>query len=128
MVVIRPASLGVTCKDAFVVFSQNETLELQRQLAALEADIAHWKKRHQKQKQRVEWAREMLRKYNIRCRCNYGDCEECFQESNDCTCQIKTCNCFGCGGDGYTSPYDGEFHEDGSLETDVEDDGSSVSS
>ena len=36
------ARLGLTCKDAFVVFSQNETLKLQKQVKELETRLAKY--------------------------------------------------------------------------------------
>jgi len=38
---MQGAALGLTCKDAFQVFSQNETLALQRKVKELEALLAH---------------------------------------------------------------------------------------
>jgi len=37
---MEPAALGLTCKDAMVVFSQNETLVLQRRISELENRLA----------------------------------------------------------------------------------------
>ena len=36
------ARLGLTCKDAFMVFSQNETLQLQKQVKELETRLAEY--------------------------------------------------------------------------------------
>ena len=36
------ARLGLTCKDAFMVFSQNETLQLQKQVKELETRLAKY--------------------------------------------------------------------------------------
>jgi len=36
------AALGLTCKDAFVIFSQNETLALQRKVHVLEARLLQY--------------------------------------------------------------------------------------
>jgi hypothetical protein len=36
------AALGLTCKDAFVIFSQNETLALQRKVLGLEARLLRY--------------------------------------------------------------------------------------
>jgi len=38
---MQKAALGLTCKDAFQVFSQNETLALQGQVKKLQALLAH---------------------------------------------------------------------------------------
>ena len=37
-----PATLGLTCKDALMIFSQNETLRLQEQVAQLESELARY--------------------------------------------------------------------------------------
>lgn len=37
---MNPAALGLTCKDAMLIFSQNETLRLQRENAELKARLA----------------------------------------------------------------------------------------
>ena len=39
---MQPAALGLTCREALMVFSQNETLALQRRVAELEARLARW--------------------------------------------------------------------------------------
>tara|TARA_B100002051_G_scaffold249916_1_gene260974 strand:+ start:491 stop:1018 length:528 start_codon:yes stop_codon:yes gene_type:complete len=39
---MEPAALGLTCKDAFQIFSQNETLRLQKRVAELEFKLAKY--------------------------------------------------------------------------------------
>ena len=40
---MKPAALGLTCKDAMLVFAQTQTLELQKKVDSLELDIYHLK-------------------------------------------------------------------------------------
>ena len=96
---MQPAALGLTCKDAFTVFSQNETLALQKRVSALEEEIKHWKKLYFRQLQRIEWAGDLLQDLKIRCGCNYGDCDECGHPADSCTCMIKMCGCKDCAED-----------------------------
>ena len=96
MTSMKLAALGLTCKDAFTVFSQNETLALQKRVSALEEEIKHWKKLYFRQLQRIEWAGDLLQDLKIRCGCNYGDCDECGNPADSCTCMIRMCACKDC--------------------------------
>ena len=93
---MKLAALGLTCQDAFTVFSQNETLALQKRVSALEEEIKHWKKLYYRQLQRIEWAGDFMQKNEIRCGCNYGYCEECDNDADSCTCMIRMCGCKDC--------------------------------
>ena len=78
------------------MFSQNETLALQKRVSALEEEIKHWKKLYFRQLQRIEWAGDLLQDLKIRCGCNYGDCDECRNPADSCTCMIRMCGCKDC--------------------------------
>ncbi len=40
---MQPAAMGITCKDALLIFSQNQTLELQKEVDRLKLEIYHLK-------------------------------------------------------------------------------------
>lgn len=86
---MKPASLGLTCKDALVVFSQNETLRLQGEVRELQAEI-------QQMREQLEWACNVMHEAGIRTKCWYTDCSECKVDLNDCTCPLATCRCKDC--------------------------------
>lgn len=110
---MQEAALGLTCREAFTVFSQNETLILQDRVNNLKAEIERWKNMYYRQLQRVEWAGDKFVKHDIVCGCLYGDCEECGNETNECTCLIKTCQCYECDDDMRTWGLDNGFNNSG---------------
>ena len=92
---MRAAALGLTCKDALVVFSHNETLKLQKRVTELEQELERRKIRYLQQLQRIEWAADILRKYGVVCGC-IEYCPECDNADCPCTCRIATCQCSEC--------------------------------
>lgn len=85
------SALGLTCREAFTVFSQNETLRLQKEVLRLEEALANLKAR-----------------FIHNQGCYYTDCGFCERGMNNCRCDW-TCQCFACcsdrnalSGQGYT--------------------------
>ena len=101
---MQSVALGLTCRDAFVVFSQNETLRLQAEIAEqkmkLEKVVKAWKRKCQRQKEQLEWARRKLYDEDIRTGCVHGsDCDDCGIFPGDvgvCMCPLSTCRCNRC--------------------------------
>lgn len=93
---MNAAGLGLTCKEALLVFSQNETLKLQARVSELENELSVMKKMYFKQLERIEWAADVMWKHGIRCGCSYGMCDTCDQHEDTCTCRIQTCRCKDC--------------------------------
>ena len=85
------SALGLTCREAFVVFSQNETLYLQKEVERLQQELANLKQRH---------ARESYEKYvklsNYRgALLSYGYCTQCEGTDHICYCN-QGCHCGNC--------------------------------
>ncbi len=95
VILMRAAALGLTCKDALVVFSHSETLNLQKRVTELEQELKRCKIRYLQQLQRIEWAVDTLRKYGVQCGC-IEYCPECDNSFCPCTCRIATCQCREC--------------------------------
>lgn len=96
---MRPAALGLTCNDALVVFSQNETLRLQAEVSKLKKIVEMWKQKCQRQKKQLAWACRMLHDANVRTGCGYCECETCgvvAAELGVCMCPLQTCQCNAC--------------------------------
>lgn len=93
---MNAAALGLTCKEAMFVFSQNETLRLQTRVQQLEKELHVIKKMYLRQLGRIEWASDVMWEHGIRCGCDYGDCDTCGKEQTSCSCQIRTCKCKEC--------------------------------
>ena len=93
---MESAALGLTCKEALVVFSQNETLRLQARVQELENEMKVIKKQYLKQLERIEWAADVMCENGIRCGCDYDYCETCDNDPESCTCPIRTCRCEEC--------------------------------
>ena len=69
---MESAALGLTCKDAFQVFSQNETLRLQAKVQRLQAEAQRQQAEvHRLQKQLV-WACNVMGDAGIQIGCNYA--------------------------------------------------------
>lgn len=79
---MQPAALGLTCKNAFVIFSQNETLRLQQEIQQL--------------KEQLNWACQVMSDAGIQTGCNYANCTLCGNEPALCTCIIRMCQCHEC--------------------------------
>ena len=80
------SALGLTCREAFTVFSQNETLRLQNEVLRLEKIVAELKARIVRKNQDDGYASVG---------CFYGMCAFCECESNDCLCDWM-CECNEC--------------------------------
>ena len=61
-------ALGLTCREAFTVFSQNETLRLQKEVLRLETELADVNNRFYRFKFGHGYAGQG---------CYYGDCAMC---------------------------------------------------
>ena len=90
------SALGLTCREAFTVFSQNETLWLQKEVRRLESEIeihvcdyASLKDRFIRKQQSNGYAGEG---------CYYGDCAFCERTLDVCQCDWK-CECRECDDD-----------------------------
>ena len=80
------SALGLTCREAFTVFSQNETLRLQQEVLRLEKEFANLKARIIRKNLSDGYAPEG---------CFYGMCAFCECETNDCFCDWM-CECNEC--------------------------------
>ena len=92
------SALGLTCREAFTVFSQNESLRLQQEVRRLESEIeihvrdyASLKDRFIRKQQSNGYAGEG---------CYDGLCAMCERAHDDCHCDW-TCKCFACDNDRY---------------------------
>ena len=92
------SALGLTCREAFTVFAQNETLRLQNEVLRLEKDFMELKARI---------IRKNLNDGYVHEGCFYGMCAFCECESNDCLCDWM-CECHECRDDK-------DFHKDKGL-------------
>ena len=93
---MQHAAMGLTCKEAFTVFSQNETLRLQTRVSELEKQLMTIQRQYLKQLERIEWAADVMWKHGIRCGCYRGGCHFCNEPADTCTCQIRNCQCEEC--------------------------------
>lgn len=79
------SALGLTCREAFTVFSQNETLRLAREVLRLKSNVL-----------RLE---TKLASFKARFIHNHGcyhtECDFCERTCSDCRCDW-TCDCFAC--------------------------------
>ena len=80
------SALGLTCREAFTVFSQNETLRLQQEVLRLETEFANLKAR---------FIRKNMSDGYVAQGCFYGLCAFCECETNDCCCDWM-CECNEC--------------------------------
>ena len=83
------SALGLTCREAFTVFSQNETLRLQQEVLRLEKVLADVNNRFIRFKLRHGYAGQG---------CYYGDCAVCERNVDKCRCDW-TCDCKDCDDD-----------------------------
>ena len=83
------SALGLTCREAFTVFSQNETLCLQKEVLRLEKELADVNNRFYRFKLRHGYAGQG---------CYYGDCAVCERNVDECRCDW-TCDCKDCDDD-----------------------------
>ena len=80
------SDLGLTCREAFTVFSQNETLRLQQEVLRLEEEFAKLKVRFIEKQLKIGFVGEG---------CYEGQCAWCEQWHDDCCCDWK-CDCNRC--------------------------------
>ena len=80
------SALGLTCREAFTVFSQNETLRLQNDVLRLETELAHLKARFIKKQIQLGFVGEG---------CYEGQCAWCERWHDDCRCDW-VCDCKWC--------------------------------
>ena len=80
------SALGLTCREAFTVFSQNETLRLQQEVLRLETEFANLKARFIRKQQSNGYAGQG---------CYYGDCAMCERDVSECRCDW-ICDCKDC--------------------------------
>ena len=80
------SALGLTCREAFTVFSQNETLRLQKEVLRLETELADVNNRFYRFKLGYGYAGQG---------CYYGDCAMCERHIDECCCDW-ICDCKDC--------------------------------
>ena len=100
---MQPAALGLTNSDALSVFSQYETLRLQRRVAELEArlkTVVHsWRAKYTRKVEQLVWARDVMWGAGIETGCRYGTCDYCEEFAGElgvCRCLVQTCQCRQC--------------------------------
>ena len=100
---MQPSALGLTCHDALSIFSQNETLRLQAEVSELKIKLRElakiWKKKCERQKEKIAWACVALYDADICTGCLWSSCPTCginAAEVGRCMCLIRTCQCFEC--------------------------------
>ena len=100
---MQPSALGLTCHDALSIFSQNETLRLQAEVSELKIKLRElakiWKKKCERQKEKIAWARREMYDVDIRTGCLWSDCPACgvyAAEVGKCMCPLRTCLCSEC--------------------------------
>lgn len=87
------SALGLTCREAFTVFSQNETLRLQKEVLRLETELATSVCDYTSLKAR--FIRKNRSDGYVDQGCSYGMCAFCECETNDCRCDW-VCQCKEC--------------------------------
>lgn len=80
------SALGLTCREAFTVFSQNETLRLQNEVLRLETELANLKARFIKKQLKLGYVGEG---------CYEGECAWCERCHDGCRCDW-VCDCKEC--------------------------------